>query len=68
MRMLEIIDLKKFIKKIKLNSSLETKRISKLFALIDKHIKIYANIANRLNLFFDKNFNIASSAIYFKIQ
>ena len=67
MRMLEIIDLKKFIKKIKLNSSLETKRISKLFALIDKHIKIYANTANRLNLFFDKDFNIASSAIYFNV-
>jgi hypothetical protein len=67
MRILEIMDLKKFIKKIKLNSSLEKKRISKLFALIDKHIKIYENTTNRLNLYFDKNFNIASSTIYFKV-
>jgi hypothetical protein len=45
-RMLEIIDLNKFIIKMRFNSSLEIKRISKLFALIERHIKIYINSAN----------------------
>jgi predicted ATP-dependent serine protease len=66
-RILEIIDLKKFINKIRLNSGFEIKRISKLFALIETHIKIYANIAKKLDIFLKKNFNIDSSSIYFKL-
>jgi hypothetical protein len=66
-RILEIIDLKKFINKIRFNSGLEIKRISKLFAPIETQIKIYANITKRLDLFFDKNFNIDNSTIYFKL-
>jgi hypothetical protein len=45
-RMPEIIDLKKFIIRMRFNSGLEIKRISKLFALIEKHIKIYTNNTN----------------------
>jgi hypothetical protein len=45
-RILEIIDLKKFIIKIGFNSGLEIKRISKLFVLIERHIKIYINNTN----------------------
>jgi hypothetical protein len=60
-------DLKKFINKVRFNSTLEIKRISKLLALIDKHIKIYANTTYRLNLFADKNFSIDSFTIYFKL-
>jgi hypothetical protein len=52
---------------MRFNSGLEIKRISKLFALIETQIKIYANITKRLDLFFDKNFNIDSSIIYFKL-
>jgi hypothetical protein len=45
-KILGIVALKKFTKEIKLNSGLLIKRISKLFALIEKHIRTYVNITN----------------------
>jgi hypothetical protein len=62
---LEIIDLEKFIIEIKFNSGFKIKRISKLLALTERHIEIYTNIINKLNLFFVKNFSIDSYVIYF---
>jgi len=57
------MDLKKFIEKIKFKLSLKTKRISKLFAPIEKHIKIYANTTKILNWFIDNSFNIVNFTI-----
>jgi hypothetical protein len=65
---LEIIDLEKFIIEIKFNSGFKIKRKSKLLALTERHIEIYTNTINKLNLFFVKDFSIDSYVIYFNIR
>jgi hypothetical protein len=62
------IDLEKFIIDIKFNSGFKIKSISKLLALTERHIEIYANTISKLNLFLFKYFSIDSYVVYFNIR